>query len=296
MKLYYLNKKERVIRAFFIFIRNVSFMKKVYLFLVSIFIGLSLPNCAYSESVDAYLKLGIGVQGFGYQEFNEQNVLLDREDGLLPGFTMELGKSGPSVSAALRIELFDGLVDYDGQTQSGIPLTTNTDERITTFEALRRLKVEALVAGDGVFIAGLGRRGWRRTIRATNITSSLFEVYRWKYLTVGGALTFLRRGKWSGDVDLRWLWPIDPTMSVKISGFDAVTLGLKSRSSARLAFNFRFVTNVGQEWVISPYWESWNLGRSDDERLMVGGVPTASTVHEPRNETRVGGVTVTVRL
>lgn len=270
--------------------------KKLNLPLLCFLLAVLLPTSVHSELTDSYLNLGVGVQDFGYKEFDDQNVLLDREDGLIPGFVMELGKNWQDVSGALRFELFSGLVDYDGQTQSGIPLTTDTDEHITRFEALLRFDVKALAESDGVFIAGLGYREWRRDIRATNITSGLFEVYRWQYLTLGGAATLLRRAKWSGDIDVRWLWPIDPTMSLDIAGFDAVTLNLKSRSSARVGFNFRFVTKAGQEWVINPYWESWSLGRSNDERLTVGGVPTALTVHEPRSETSVGGVTLTVHL
>lgn len=270
--------------------------KKLNLLLLCFLLGVLSPASAQAELMGSYLSLGVGVQDFGYKEFDDQDVLLDREDGPMPGFVMEAGSNWQDVSGTLRFELFSGLVKYDGQTQSGIPLTTDTDERITKFEALLRFDVKALADNDGVFIAGLGHREWRRDIRATNITSGLFEVYRWKYLTVGGAVTFLRREKWSGEVDVRWLWPIAPTMSLNLTGFDAVTLNLKSRSSARVGFNFRFVTDAGQKWAISPYWESWNLGRSNDARLTVSGAPTALTVHEPRSETNVGGVAVTVRL
>lgn len=269
---------------------------KIKLVCACLFLGFLLPLFSHAESADNYLQLGVGTQNFGYKEYDDQGVLLDREDGLVPGFSIVIGKNRRSVSGAIRLELFDGRVDYDGQTQSGIPLTTKTDERIITVEALLRFDVEALAENDGVFIFGIGHREWRRDIRATNITSSLFEVYRWKYLTLGGAATLLRREKWSGELDFRWLWPIDPTMSLNLAGYDAMTLNLKARSSTRVGFNFRFGTYKGQELTISPYWELWNMGRSNDAHLTVGGVPTAFAVHEPRSETNIVGVTVTVRL
>ncbi|NOX76965.1 MAG: hypothetical protein GXP17_10215, partial [Gammaproteobacteria bacterium] len=258
--------------------------------------GAMLPTSVYSTSSDAYLNFGIGLQNFGYKEFDTQNVLLDREDGLLPGLVMEFGKNWQSVSLALRFERFDGPVNYDGQTQAGTALVTKTDERITTVETQLRFKLKQFPQHDVMLIAGLGYREWRRNIRATNTTSRLFEVYRWNYLSLGGAATLWRRGQWSGGIDVRWLRPVRPNISVNVIGFDEINLDLKPRNSARVSFPFHMGTMAGQSWMLTPYWESWYFERSEEKRLTMEGMPSAFVVSEPRSETNILGITLSVQL
>jgi len=85
-------------------------------------------------------------------------------------------------------------------------------------------------------------------------------------------------------------------LSLDLAGFDAATLNLGSRNSVRVNFPIQFVDEAGREWALEPYWESWRLGRSADQRLTTVGVPTTTIVHEPRSETNIVGVTVSVRL
>lgn len=215
---------------------------------------------------------------------------------MLPGLVMQFGKKWQGVTGKFQFELFEGRVDYEGQTQSGIPLKTKTDERIRTFEATLNFDVKFLSRYDVGVIAGIGYREWRRDILATNITNSLLEIYRWKYFTLGSAATFWQGGDWSAGIDVRLLRPVSPTMAIYIAGFDEAVLDLKPRNSARISFPVRFMTGTGQQWTIMPYWEAWRMDRSDGKRLTIGGVPTAFTVTEPRNETNIVGVTLSTRF
>lgn len=245
-----------------------------------------MPTLSYASLLGAYLQVGAGAQDFSYKEFDDSDVLLDREDGYLPGVMLEFGEYWQAGSGAFRVEMFGGNVDYDGQTQTGIPLKTKTYERIRTVEALFRFDIKSFSKNKAQLIVGLGHREWRRDILATNITRNLFEVYRWKYLILGGAGTLWQNGKWSGGINVHWLRPINPTMSVNISGFDNVTLDLGSRNGVRIDFPFQFLTATHRQWAFAPYWETWRLGRSD-KRL---------TISEPRSETNIVGMTISLRL
>lgn len=269
---------------------------KLNLFLVCLLSGIILPLCAHSESVDTFIKLGVSAQDFGYKEFNDQNALLDREDGFMPGLEIEIGNEWQDMAGVFRYELFDGQVDYDGQTQLGVPITTRTDERVTNVEVLFRYNVKSLSKNNVKLTIGLGDRIWRRDILATNITSGLSEIYRWKYFTVGGEAIVWQRGKWSAGIDVRLLRTIRPTMTLDLVGFDAATLNLGSRNSARINFPLQFTDGTGRQWMFTPYWESWRLGRSADQYLISGGVPTTAIVYEPRSETNIAGVTISLRL
>lgn len=269
-------------------------LARFYRIWVCSLLGTFLPMCVHADPDDTYLQLGVSVQDFGYKEYDDQGVLLDREDGLMPGLMLEFGAGWSSVSVALRFELADGLVDYDGQTQSGTPIKTETDEKITNLQAVLRYKLKPLSQHNVMFIGGIGHRVWRRNIRATNSSTGLFEVYRWQYWMLGGTATLWQRGQWSAGVDVRWLRPIEPTISVDLIGYDEVHLDLESRNSARVGVPIRMKGE--KDWVFTPYWESWRLGRSADKTLTVGGAPTSGTVNEPRNETNIVGFTVSVQL
>jgi hypothetical protein len=269
-------------------------MAKKYL-LAWLFLMVLTPLWLQADPAEHYLQLGLNTEIFGYKEFDEQNRLLDREDGVLPGLHIELGQNLSRMSAALRFEVSGGRVDYSGQTQSGVPLTTQTDERIIVVEGLLRFKGPALSESPMRLIAGLGYRQWQRNIRATQNTTRLFEVYGWRYLSFGVEAPFWRRGHWSAAMDVRWLKPLQPTMQVDIPGFDSATLKLQARNSAALAIPIRFVAQSGRIWTVSPYWQSWRMARSAPEPLTVAGVVSAATVTEPRNNTNIVGLRLSLQ-
>lgn len=275
---------------------NKVMTSRIYRVYACLLLAMFLPTAAWSEADNNYFSLGVSAQDFGYKEFNDQDVLLDREDGPIAGLVMEFGKEWTAYSGVLRFELMDGVIEYDGQTQGGTPLTTRSEERIINMEALIRHKLDTKSQLEKTLIAGFGYREWRRTIRPTNITIGLTEIYRWPYLTLGGAATLWRSGLRSVGVDARWLRPIHPSMAVDLAGYDGVSLALGAKNSARLSFPMRLASKPQQRWTITPYWESWRLGRSADRVLTSGGVATTSTAHEPRSETNVFGITLTLQM
>lgn len=263
---------------------------------VCLLLAMFLPTAAWSEADNNYFSLGVSVQDFGYKEFNDQDVLLDREDGPVAGLVMEFGQKKAAASSVFRFEFMDGVVTYDGQTQGGTPLTTRSKERIANLQALFRFKMDAESLLEKTLIVGFGYREWRRTIRPTNITIGLTEIYRWPYMTLGGAATLWRSGSRSVGVDARWLRPIHPSMAVDLAGYDGVSLALGAKNSARISFPVRLASETQQRWAVTPYWESWRLGRSADRVLTSGGVATTTTVHEPRSETNIFGITLTLQM
>jgi hypothetical protein len=236
------------------------------------------------------------MQDIGYQEFNDYDVLLDREDGLLPGLTMEFGQQWQSLTASLRFEVIDGVAYYDGQTQGGSPLKTRSDERIVMLSALLRYPLQLLPEFRPTFIAGLGYREWRRSIRATSTSTSLYEVYRWPYWTLGAAANLWRQNAWSFGIEAYWLRPWRPAMVVTPLGYDRVRLDLGARSSARIGLPISWNSASQQRRTVTLYWQSWRLARSADKTLTSGGVITTGTAYEPRSVTNMFGISLTLQL
>jgi hypothetical protein len=209
---------------------------------------------------------------------------------------VEFGQQWATTAAVLHFELIDGVVDYDGQTQGGTPLKTRTDERIVMLSALLRYPLHSALRWKPTIIAGLGYREWRRYVRATSLTTSLYEIYRWPYWTLGLESNLWRHDSSSLGLEAYWLRPWRPTMVVTPLGYDRISLDLGARNSARIGLPISWHSASGQRWTVTPYWQSWRLARSAEKTLTIGGVATAGVAWEPRSVTNMFGISLTLQL
>jgi hypothetical protein len=249
-----------------------------------------------SEPENIYFEIGAGLARFDYREFDTQDDELLKETGLLPGVSFELGKNAPGFSPVFLFHFAANTVDYDGRTQGGSPLSTDTRERISDFTLLLRAKTEPVSGVVPGISLGMGYREWRRDIQPTPITARLFETYRWKYLQAGLFLHWRSNARWRLAVDASVLRPLDPSIEAYVAGYDAITLDLNAEDSYRVSLPIHYRVSEKTTWVFEPYWQSWNLGRSEPGRLRINGVPTSSLVTEPDSETNVWGVTLRARF
>jgi hypothetical protein len=169
-----------------------SILKIKPMFLVALFFtsGLGIlynPNAVYAGiENDLYLF----AQSFTWKEFLGNATLLE-ESGPLYGFGCS-GKLGGDISQPFafhyKVEGFMGYIDYDGQTQTGTPLTSDT--RYLGF------KTELgggwnIFAGESGFsfepFAGLGYRWWLRDITdsSSGIGYGYEEIWRSYYGRLG---------------------------------------------------------------------------------------------------------------
>ena len=89
--------------------------------------------------------------------------------------------------------------------------------------------------------------------------------------------------------------PLKPELSVHfLHVFDDVDLALKEKTGFRVSFGL--IRALGDDIALhlSPWFEYWELGRSDDQSLSMNGMPVG-TVFEPRSETRDIGVDLNLR-
>lgn len=251
-------------------------------------------TAANPEAVSTNLQTGIALQDFGYKEFDDQNTLLDREDGWIPGISGAFSRQTDKYSLDISFTYLQGNVAYDGQTQSGAPHKTNTNEQIIDtsislgfFDAIKLPK-------PSVLYFGLGFHEWQRDILPTSTVLGLFETYHWYYGFIGGRIKLLSNEKLSLWLDGRLTRPINPTMTVCLSGFDCADLSLGIKTNGRVSLPVHYQLHTNNKLIIEPYFESWDFGRSPDETLTINGMPTGSVIHEPRSETRNIGITISV--
>ncbi len=244
-------------------------------------------------------QIGLGQLRFGYKEFADDGDLLDREDGLISGVAAGVSRRHGDWTFAVEGAYHAGDVTYDGQTNTGIPVRSRTDEDIVDL-ALRADRPGRTSGGRGyAFYGGIGYHFWGRDIRPTRTPAGqpvggLFEAYTWWLGFVGGRIALIESSRSLWQVDLRLLRMVSAKIDVDFNGvYDDATLDLGERFGVRITFPWRYALDGRTDLVVEPYAEGWDIGRSATESLMRNG-GVVGAVYEPRSETRNHGLTVAI--
>lgn len=239
-------------------------------------------------------RIGLSVEEFGYKEFSDNGGLVDRERGRLPGVVSALTRTQGPWFVTGEATYVLGKARYKGQTQSGTPLNTHTDEALLDLQVQTGYGYRLQGGTDGTVYTGLGYHRWQRDIRRVENVNGLFEVYDWWYGMLGTKAVIYKSGKWEGWIDLRLIRTIFPKVVVDFKGnYDDAHLKLGGRFGARLSSPWGYRLNQNAALTFEPYMEGWDLGRSPTKPLTRNGA-FAGRVFEPRSETRNYGLRVGV--
>jgi hypothetical protein len=251
-------------------------------------------------------KLGISALDFGYKEFDDRGALLDREDGAVPGIVAGLTRELDSTAIGGDLSYHSGDVAYDGQTNLGAPHKTRTDEKFVD----ARLHVgHWLPTQNGLrskLYGGIGYHRWKRDIRATSTVSGISETYDWWYGFLGINGSWRASPRSSFGADLKLTHTIDPKITVDFAdsfvgqasngsgtGLDDVRLDLGGKFGFILSLAWRYDLSRGRGLLVEPYYERWDLGRSETVPLTQGGI-VVGRVFEPKSETRNLGLNLSL--
>lgn len=256
----------------------------------------AVMHFAHADEPATWVASG-SLLNFGYRELGDNDKLLDREDGILPGLKLGLRKPADQWLFAADFALHGGDVAYTGHTQTGIPINTRTTQNIldTTIQAEYWTQ-----NGKGIAYApyiGGGYHYWRRDIQPTSTASGapvrgLLEIYTWWVGFIG-----LKTGLHQTDtshwlVDARLVQIISPSIYIDFGGqYDNATLLLGERLGIRLALPWRSELDETSHLLIEPYAEYFELGRSANAPLTSNGSAVGS-VYEPYSQTFNYGLTV----
>jgi len=234
-------------------------------------------------------SIGAGLMHFQFEEFDRQDRRLVKEAGWLPGLEGSLGVRQQAVSLAVDVGYYAGDVDYDGQTSSGVPIDSSTDQRI--FEASINAACElplGLPPRVSVY-AGGGYRHWDRDIDSVGAVSGLDETYQWWRAETGVKLQLARAAN-AWELEAGLMRTLNPQVEVDFgAAFDAVTLDLGERWGWRTAASWSHRVSPQLAAGLKVFYASWDLGQSSVETLTSNGV-TAGSVFQPRSESRNYGV------
>ena len=213
----------------------------------------------------AALSLSPMLYSFNYKEFNSTGQLLDEEDGKLMGYALELsGQHNADWHSALSLLLTEGEVNYDGETQSGAPHETRTDEDFTVvkYQLQHRQQFNQKFIALGLGVAYLQ---WDRDIQPRLSVRGLYEEYRWWEADVAVKFGFeqVMDGRLSFEVSV--LQIINPTLTVDLSEFSLGKPDLSLGERGGYQLSLEWVRPLNQHWQIGlrAWLKEWRFGRSN---------------------------------
>lgn len=266
-------------------------MRKIIFFLL-LCASFSLHAQWEGSSGDSEVYLGASLLDFTYKEFDDDDILLDREDGFIPGVILGYKQKRNEVYTDISFSYHATDIKYDGQTQAGDPVTTRSDADIYELQ-LKAGSYYYTTSSYKYFVyGGLGYRLWQRNIRSTAVATGIFEEYDWSYLMLGATFPISHSSASKLDFDIQYTKMLGANIFVELStlGADDVDLALGKENGYRFSFPWQINTDNSSVWVIEPYYEFWEIGKSEVKPITSGGIPTGFVVWEPRSETSNVGV------
>lgn len=238
---------------------NMKITKIIYCIFISIL---------YSSSLLAELIVEASIKAlhFNYEEFDQSGKSFNEEDGVIPGLSLVISGTTNQFTNSIGFEAYDGRVDYDGMTQSGIPLTSKTDE------TLYRLFYRLDWSPENHAVTLYGKTAWQqwdRDIQSTGITSSLFERYQWWTLEAGAVVPLFTDDIDSWQFEFGILNTTGGTIEIDLSrqGFGKPVLNLGSGSGLTTTILYQRKLTGRSELGLNLQYQHWKFGRSNTETI-----------------------------
>ncbi|MDH5485333.1 MAG: hypothetical protein OEY43_08885 [Gammaproteobacteria bacterium] len=256
----------------------------LYLLLWPLIVNLLYVNHAHSESYE----ISPGLYHFNYSEYSTSDKLLDKETGFLPGIKLAIDYAHNKHRLNLNFALYDATIDYDGQTQSGQPHTTNTKTRIIKWGMDFFPNQADYIPGQ--FFLGINNWQWDRDILTRDNILGLHEVYYWAELHLGIRFESEKINEKIFWTELSVLYISNPKMAIYLSN-SKESLYMDDEPGFRVRVGTKKHITANLDLGVSVHTEYWAFGRSDT--IFVSdffGSPAGLT--EPRSESLHSGIEI----
>jgi len=240
-----------------------------------LFVLLLLPQVGWTMD----FRISAGSESFLWEEYDSDGSKLLEESGLrhFIGFDADSWLDSHWQSD-FGGRVYSGTVDYDGQTQSGAPVTTDTDYDGHQFEA----GFSYFPDNQNPLVANKGRSGirmavgvdsWRRNLQGSG---GYVENYTTTYGRV--AAHYGGGGFWSFNLGAKYPFATSETVGLKDLGYASdVTLHPRGRFSLYADFALQF----SRSWGMQVYYDSYRFAKSDPEPVYSPSDGTTYNVWQP---------------
>ncbi len=268
-------------------------MKKNSMYALALFALLAAACNVAAASDQQQTSIHVGVQQYDWKEFDTSGSVLDKESGpmLTIGGAFDNFRrinSGPIYD--VNGQFYVGNLNYDGQTQAGVPLKTKSDYTGLQFEGLGGYRFEKHLTGLDLFGGG-GWDMWSRAIKdgttsAGTPSLGYTETYFILYARLGAGF-FQELGSWSYNFRAGAKVPLYTTEYANLA--DGLTLSPGKKASAFARFEMEFGPSTRNHFGIILSYDSFRFSESNPELLTSGGAPVGYFV-QPESHRDVYGV------
>ena len=220
---------------------------------------------------------------FDYTEFSTSDQVLNSETGWLPGVEARFDHTfANDWLASIYTSFFRSMVNYDGQTQSGTPHTTDTG---TEFFRLGAQLEKIIIKNTGLFVSVQSHQ-WERDIHDNNNISGITESYQWLEYSAGINYRYSINDKDNLKLNAGLLITRNAEIYVDLSrvNLGSTTLDIGDGTGARLKLDWNRQHNETMRYGLGLFFEGWDFGRSNTKATEGGS--NIVYVTEPRSETR----------
>lgn len=224
------------------------------------------------------------VENFEWKEYGDSDEELLKESG--PLFSLG-GSLDFAIQPDLHLEglgeLFFGSVDYDGQTQTGVPATTTTDYAGLRAEGRGVFDVPAGRDAKVKPFAGAGGRAWLRKINDSDVGKGYEEswITIYGFVGLGGEAVVGPKSRLFGSLAVRL--PIFNQVIIdwsNIGGPSDITVNPGEEPSFTLEGGLKY-----DLFTASVFYETFNFSKSDADDIGSG-----LQVWQPKSEARIIGL------
>ncbi|MCW8918202.1 MAG: hypothetical protein OQL08_05255 [Gammaproteobacteria bacterium] len=238
------------------------------------------------------IQVSYAVERFLWEEFDNSGHKLLDESGFrhrvaLHGKSAFNSKWQGDVTAGFAF----GSVDYEGQTQSGVPVSTDTDYRGYGLEAgigyFPGQLPSAGMAGAALRLA-LGLDGWERSLQGAG---GYNEEYRVTYGRLAGV--YLVPVAWRLELGVKLPLAVAERVDLSAYGYtDEVNLSPKGRPSLYLTWHYQ----ISDRLTFSLDYDGYLFDKSDDDVVYNEIDGNYYAIHQPRSEMQTLGLAITLSL
>jgi hypothetical protein len=161
-----------------------------YLWVILALCMIAAPAVSADEAASRpSFAVNAGVESFRWEEFSGgQRLLTETGPRLAVGLTLDHLQQGDQTNPyALEARAYLGVVDYDGQTQSGVSAKTDVDYFGVSGEAMGGLRLAGSPRMD--LLGGVGVDTWTRDLQdGVTANGSVARGYREDYFILYGKL------------------------------------------------------------------------------------------------------------
>ena len=219
---------------------------------------------------------------FNYEETDVDGNRLNKETGYLPGISIAASQRFRTARHSFEFSAYGGEVDYDGQTQSGVPHETRTKQ--TIYRLLYRLSAP-LETTDAELYGTVYWQQWDRDIQPNNNVLGLFERYEWWSIEGGVEVPLMRKDRQDLLLGLGVLTTLYGTISIDLRdlGFGEPELDLGDGIGffGELKYDIRRWENSSLQFGVT--FRTWEFSRSNSKTISNGS--EFITITEPDSTT-----------